>query len=293
MSATSVVIVPCDRCGRQQPAGGNDAPFSFCASCGMFVCSTCRSRGEVVCDACAEARDAASGAAPSSRPKRKGRASGRRAKRRATEAAEANATAGASSDRPVRVTSLNITVRDVSRRGRSVAVPSVSVLAPSPKAPPDLVPVGPGAAAVEAPPRWVKRLPDPFVVRVANRLTDGHAFGLIVATLIGLGVLVGAWAVATGQRFDDGVPAGLPAIVEQSSAAPSASAPLATSDPVVSSQRRYFVRSGDTLRTIAARVYGDEARWEEILEANRDEIDDPDHLTTGANLWIPLDDAAH
>jgi nucleoid-associated protein YgaU len=51
--------------------------------------------------------------------------------------------------------------------------------------------------------------------------------------------------------------------------------------------RRYVVRSGDTLRSIAARFYGDERRWFDIYRANRKAIDDPDSLKVGATLRLP------
>jgi nucleoid-associated protein YgaU len=47
------------------------------------------------------------------------------------------------------------------------------------------------------------------------------------------------------------------------------------------------VRSGDTLRSIAARFYGDERRWSDIYRANRKAIDDPDSLKVGATLRLP------
>ncbi len=144
----------------------------------------------------------------------------------------------------------------------------------------------------------MRRLPDPKIVRLSNRLTDGHAFSLIVLTLVGLGVLVGAWALAVGSPFQERVP-----IVVPSSADPSPQGTLASpiaslsvsvapaSSAVVPSPseppRRYFVRSGDTLAKIAGRLYGDESLWPLILEANRDQVDDPQLLTTGTGLWIP------
>jgi nucleoid-associated protein YgaU len=51
--------------------------------------------------------------------------------------------------------------------------------------------------------------------------------------------------------------------------------------------RRYVVKSGDTLRSIASSVYGDEARWTDIYEANARTIADPDSLVVGTTLTIP------
>ncbi len=53
--------------------------------------------------------------------------------------------------------------------------------------------------------------------------------------------------------------------------------------------RIYTVEWGDTLRGIAARFLGSETRWQEIYEANRASIDDPDEIITGMRLRIPLE----
>ena len=52
-------------------------------------------------------------------------------------------------------------------------------------------------------------------------------------------------------------------------------------------QKTYTVQSGDTLTKIAKTVYGDGARWTEILEANRDQIPNPDIIQVGQELVIP------
>lgn len=49
----------------------------------------------------------------------------------------------------------------------------------------------------------------------------------------------------------------------------------------------YTVKAGDTLVSIAARVYGDESLWRLIHDANRAVIRDPDHLEVGHSLVIP------
>jgi nucleoid-associated protein YgaU len=50
---------------------------------------------------------------------------------------------------------------------------------------------------------------------------------------------------------------------------------------------RYTVESGDTLWKIAEEAYGDGARYEEIYEANRSVLKDPDHILPGQELSIP------
>ncbi|TVR51283.1 MAG: LysM peptidoglycan-binding domain-containing protein [Puniceicoccaceae bacterium] len=51
--------------------------------------------------------------------------------------------------------------------------------------------------------------------------------------------------------------------------------------------RRYVVQPGDTLYRISVHVYGNGNRWQEIFEANRDVIRDPQALRVGAELRIP------
>jgi hypothetical protein len=50
---------------------------------------------------------------------------------------------------------------------------------------------------------------------------------------------------------------------------------------------RHIVREGETLRSIARRFLGDEMRWPEIRNANRDKIGDPDLIHPGVELDIP------
>jgi len=51
--------------------------------------------------------------------------------------------------------------------------------------------------------------------------------------------------------------------------------------------RSYTVRKGDTLSHIAKAHYGAASRWQEIFEANRDQLDDPDLIHPGQVLRIP------
>lgn len=51
--------------------------------------------------------------------------------------------------------------------------------------------------------------------------------------------------------------------------------------------RSYTVQAGDSLRKIAARMYGDEMRWKEIYEANRAQIKNPDIIHPGQTFVIP------
>ncbi|MBN1660003.1 MAG: LysM peptidoglycan-binding domain-containing protein [Anaerolineae bacterium] len=50
---------------------------------------------------------------------------------------------------------------------------------------------------------------------------------------------------------------------------------------------KYLVKKGDTLSKIAEEVYGDGNRWREILEANKDQIENPSLIRAGWELSIP------
>lgn len=49
----------------------------------------------------------------------------------------------------------------------------------------------------------------------------------------------------------------------------------------------YTVQEGDSLSAIARKLYGNANRWQEIFEANRDQLDDPDLIKAGQVLRIP------
>lgn len=78
---------------------------------------------------------------------------------------------------------------------------------------------------------------------------------------------------------------GEPGLTTPSAATPEQSVMGATSS--AHAARRWTVRSGDTLRSIARDVYGDEGRWLAIYRANEERIDDPDALQIGTTLVIP------
>ncbi len=49
----------------------------------------------------------------------------------------------------------------------------------------------------------------------------------------------------------------------------------------------YVVQQGDTLWLISAPVYATGSRWQQIYDANRDILDDPDRIQPGQVLLIP------
>lgn len=51
----------------------------------------------------------------------------------------------------------------------------------------------------------------------------------------------------------------------------------------------YVVQPGDTLTSIARRLYGSSNRWEEIFAANRDLLRSPNDLRVGQELQIPAE----
>ena len=54
----------------------------------------------------------------------------------------------------------------------------------------------------------------------------------------------------------------------------------------------YTVKSGDTLGKIAKSELGDASRWQEIYEANKDTVKDPNKIYVGQKLTIPGDEEA-
>ncbi|MCS6242312.1 MAG: LysM peptidoglycan-binding domain-containing protein [Opitutus sp.] len=71
-------------------------------------------------------------------------------------------------------------------------------------------------------------------------------------------------------------------------AAPVAQPPVVKLEaPAVAAARYHTVGAGDSLSRIAKQYYGNSNRWNEILEANRAVIRNPDNLTAGTKLRIP------
>lgn len=55
----------------------------------------------------------------------------------------------------------------------------------------------------------------------------------------------------------------------------------------------YTVQPGDTLTAIAKQHYGKASAYRRIFEANRDQLDNPDHLEPGQVLKIPAVTSDH
>lgn len=52
-------------------------------------------------------------------------------------------------------------------------------------------------------------------------------------------------------------------------------------------EQTYTVQKGDTLSHIAKQFYGKAGAWNQIYEANRDQLDNPDLIQPGQVLKIP------
>ncbi len=60
-----------------------------------------------------------------------------------------------------------------------------------------------------------------------------------------------------------------------------------TPAPAAPAGRTYTVEAGDTLSKISTKVYGNPARWNDIFQANRDQLPTPHSLKVGQQLKVP------
>jgi nucleoid-associated protein YgaU len=51
--------------------------------------------------------------------------------------------------------------------------------------------------------------------------------------------------------------------------------------------RTYVVQSGDTLVSISKRFYQTPSRWKDVLDANQNQISNPDELKVGQTIILP------
>jgi LysM repeat protein len=72
-----------------------------------------------------------------------------------------------------------------------------------------------------------------------------------------------------------------PTPVERKAAAP------ATDTPPRASGETYTVKSGDSLWRIAKRELGDQSKWKQIYDLNKDRLKSPDQLKVGQVLRLP------
>ena len=130
-------------------------------------------------------------------------------------------------------------------------------------------------------PHWV----DPVVAGAQTGEPRPRLRGLlpVAAAVVILGGLIlvnlpSALEPGSGDRPSTAAPAVLPVGTAPAPPPPSSAAPPPSN---------HIVAPGDTLTSIAASAYGDEALWPLIYEANRAVIPDPDALRVGQSLVIP------
>jgi len=77
----------------------------------------------------------------------------------------------------------------------------------------------------------------------------------------------------------------------QQNAYPSSYQPLPAdykgAGPSTGGGRFHTVQKKDTLYSIARQYYGDQAKWKDIYQANRNDISDPNKIRVGQRLAIP------
>lgn len=86
-------------------------------------------------------------------------------------------------------------------------------------------------------------------------------------------------------RATPAAPAAKPSVAAPAVVTPAADPLIEATAPVV--MESYVVQSGDTLSRIAARVYGDSKRSQEIFDANRNVLPNQNSLKVGQTLQIP------
>ena len=126
-----------------------------------------------------------------------------------------------------------------------------------------------------------------------RRLPSGRWLVLAVLLLaVALGLIAGVFVAMRGRSLDAAAGADAtvrPTFVVAASPSPSPK-PSASQVPSPSATQadEYVVAPGDTLRSIADRVYGDPTAWPRIYDANRAVIGaDPDAIAAGQRLRIP------
>lgn len=147
------------------------------------------------------------------------------------------------------------------------------------------------APAVALPPADAARLPWRF-----HEVQPGESLTSICTKHFGDASLARELAAFNGLDDPDRLAAGarlrIPAaddLVRGAVPGGAAAAPAAMEPAKKASatSRTYTVKPGDVLSVIASRELGSAKRWRELYEANRDVIDDPDHVEVGVVLDLP------
>lgn len=116
--------------------------------------------------------------------------------------------------------------------------------------------------------------------------------------LTALGATLCVATLVTSACFGGGQEPAKPTPITQVQATPAASPPPpppprpspspSPSPSPTGPETSYTVTTGDTLASIAEKVYGDASLWRRIYDANRQAIgDNPDNIVVGTQLRIP------
>jgi nucleoid-associated protein YgaU len=133
-----------------------------------------------------------------------------------------------------------------------------------------------------------------FEGQIAARVRDAHATQLAGASVPAGGM--GIWG-----NYDAALPVGVPSTAqgtvevfevsaEDGSELHKVVVPITFGSALVHPYHgfaQYTVVGGDTLSGIAQKYYGDANRWPIVFEANRHQLQDPDHIFPGQVLRIP------
>ncbi len=106
---------------------------------------------------------------------------------------------------------------------------------------------------------------------------------------LALGAVMVAAAASSGCGPRDGPALVSRDVVSRDVVPGAASARIACAERGVARPRTWVVRSGDSLRLVARKVYGDERLWEAIREANRARLGPGEVLRVGTELVLPVE----
>lgn len=177
---------------------------------------------------------------------------------------------------------------EVDLRARPPAEPPNTVAAeapPAPIAPPPAAPVDPA-----------EKSPGDISAAQLHEVQPGESLSVICQRYYHDQSLIDELARLNGiKNFDDlragarlRVPPAAELSVPRAGAPTPRPAPGPASAPAGSApERTHTVKAGETLMQITARTLGSASRWRELVEANRDVIDDPDRIEAGMVLKLP------
>jgi LysM repeat protein len=123
------------------------------------------------------------------------------------------------------------------------------------------------------------------------RTLPGDPFGMTGTQVDALDQLRSLRAENAQLKKDIAALRGQPAPARAASAPAAQPAAAAAANPAPAqpkaAARSYTVQTGDTLSKISDSVYGTTARWQEIYDANRNQLKNPHDLKVGMTLVIP------